>query len=89
MTILHKNTTRMQDLASLFSKFLWEVPQHRNKGKTHIQRWIQELKLAGGETVSEAGGLGAALRPQVGPGQSPGGGPGGKAPGRSRVLEIL
>ena len=29
----------------------------------------------------QAGGLGTALRPQMGPGQSPGGGPGGEAPG--------
>jgi hypothetical protein len=35
----------------------------------------------GCETVSEAGGLGAALRPPVGPGRSPGGGTGGEAPG--------
>ena len=36
-----------------------------------------------GATLIEAGGLGAALRPPVGPGQSPGGGPGGEAPGSS------
>ena len=42
------------------------------------------IQVRGGpETVSEAGGLGAALRPPVGPGQSPGGGPGGEAPGSS------
>ena len=29
----------------------------------------------------QAGGLGAALRPPMGPGQSPCGGPGGEAPG--------
>ena len=29
----------------------------------------------------QAGGLGATLRPQGGPGRSPGGGPGGEAPG--------
>ena len=29
----------------------------------------------------QAGVLGAALRPPMGPGQSPGGGPGGEAPG--------
>ena len=29
----------------------------------------------------QAGGLGAALRPPLGPGQSPGGGPGGEASG--------
>ena len=28
----------------------------------------------------QAGGLGAALRPQMGPGQSHGGGPGGEGP---------
>ena len=28
----------------------------------------------------QAGGLGAAFRPPMGPGQSPGGGPGGEAP---------
>ena len=28
----------------------------------------------------EAGGLGAALRPPMGPGRSPGGGPGGRSP---------
>jgi hypothetical protein len=40
---------------------------------------IQDLKL-GGTTLFEAGGLGAALRTQMGPGQNPGGGRGGKAP---------
>lgn len=38
----------------------------------------------------KAGGLSAALRPQVGPGQSPVGDPGGKVgPGSSWILEIL
>jgi hypothetical protein len=46
-----------------------------------MQGRIQDFKLGGRETASEAGGLGAALRPPVGPGQSPGGGPGGEAPG--------
>ena len=36
----------------------------------------------------KAGGLGAALRPPMGPGQSPGGGPGGEAPGSWRVFSI-
>jgi hypothetical protein len=36
-----------------------------------------------------AGGLGAALRPPVGPGRSPGGGPGGKAPGSSWILTYI
>jgi hypothetical protein len=48
------------------------------------------IKVGGGRgTVSEAGGLGAALRPPVCPGRSPGGGPGGQAPGSSWVSEIL
>ena len=37
----------------------------------------------------QAGGLGAALRPPVGPGQSPGGGPGGEAPGSFSILESI
>ena len=49
---------------------------------------MQESKL-GGATLIEAGGLGAALRPPVGPGRSPGGGPGGEAPGSSGISEIL
>lgn len=40
----------------------------------------------GVDKIIEAGGLGAALRPPVGPGQSPGGGPGGEAPGSSWVF---
>jgi hypothetical protein len=36
----------------------------------------------------EAGGLGAAFRPPMGPGQSPGGGSGGDAPGNWRVFSI-
>jgi hypothetical protein len=36
--------------------------------------WIQ-VRGRGRETVSEARGLGAALRPPVGPGRSPGGDP--------------
>jgi hypothetical protein len=39
-------------------------------------------------TQMKAGGLGAALRPPMGPGQSPGGGPGGEAPGSWRVFSI-
>jgi hypothetical protein len=47
--------------------------------KIHLQGRIQELQL-GGSKLFEAGGLGASLRPPVGPGWSPVGGPGGKAP---------
>ena len=36
----------------------------------------------------QAGGLGAALRPPMGPGRSPGGGPGGEAPGSYWILHI-
>ena len=47
---------------------------------------VQESKL-GGATLIEAGGLGAALRPPMGPGRSPCWGPGGEAPGiRPRKL---
>ena len=41
------------------------------------------LVTGGVEFFSEARGLGAALRPPVGPGQRPGGDPGGEAPGSS------
>ena len=37
----------------------------------------------GGIIFSKAWGLGATLRPSVGPGQRPGRGPGGEASGRS------
>ena len=43
---------------------------------------IQEFGLGGGGRgflFSKTWGLGAALRPPVGPGQRPGGGPGGEA----------
>ena len=50
----------------------------------HMRVARQKIKC----TQSKAGGLGAALRPPVGPGQSPGGGPGGEAPGSSGILLI-
>jgi hypothetical protein len=53
-----------------------------------IQGWIQVLKLVGA-TLFEAVGLGAALRPPLGPGWSPGGGPRGDALGSCWILEIL
>ena len=55
-----------------------------------VQGRIQEFWLGGGLDFSfKAWGLGAALKPPVGPGQHPGGGPGGKTPGSSLILVIL
>ena len=47
------------------------------------------IQVRGRQTVSEAGGLSAALRPLLGPGRSPDRGPRGEAPGSFMVLEIL
>lgn len=71
-----------EKLLGLVEKYiaqLWYILNIRELNGWCKPQWrIQEFENGGAQL--KAGGLGAALRPPVGPGRNPGGGPGGEAP---------